>query len=258
MTTQPIQDYAVMDTKWVMAIDMDRCTACQACVIACQEENNVPLNTDDIFRQKRAIQWIRVERYWDGLAEAESSDDPSKVKARFLTVPCQHCENAPCEPVCPVYATYHNSQGMNVQIYNRCIGTRYCQDNDPYAVRFFNFWEPVWPETFRNYLNPDVSVRSRGIMEKCTFCVQRVRKAEVRAKLQHQTAIKDGEVQPACVQTCPTNAMVFGNLNDPNSRIAAVVENPRGYRLLEEQGTAPNVVYLRKVDPNVVESKAHE
>ena len=144
-----------------MVIDLDRCTGCEACVVACQAENNIPFNIEDVYHQYRVIEWIRIERYWEG--------DYPNVKARFLPVLCQHCGNAPCEPVCPVYATFHDSEGLNEQIYNRCIGTRYCQNNDPYLVRFFNFWEPKWPDTYENYLNPDVTVRSQGIMEKCTF-----------------------------------------------------------------------------------------
>ena len=165
-----------IERKWGMAVDADKCTGCQACVVACQSENNVPINEPDHFLQRRAIQWIRIERYWEG----EFPD----VKARFVPMLCQHCENAPCETVCPVFATYHNSEGLNVQVYNRCIGTRFCANNDPWNVRFFNFWEPVWPETLRNQLNTDVTVRSRGIMEKCTFCIQRIRRTDRDAKME--------------------------------------------------------------------------
>ena len=249
--------------KWTMAVDADRCTGCQACVVACQAENNIPLNTDEVFRQKRAIEWIRIERYWEGggIEEAESSGDysqvdHSKVKARFLPLLCQHCENAPCEPVCPVFATYHNEEGLNVQVYNRCIGTRYCANNDPYNVRFFNFWEPVWPESLRSQLNPDVTVRSRGIMEKCTFCVQRIRRAERTAKKEGDK-IADGELLPACVQACPTDALVFGDIHDPDSKVSRLKTNRRAYRLLEEQGTEPNITYLKRVDPNASRERAH-
>ncbi len=238
--------------KWQMVVDADRCTGCQACVVACQAENNIPINTADIFKQKRAMQWIRIERYWEGVEEAAATGDPSKVKARFLPMLCQHCENAPCEPVCPVYATYHNNEGLNVQVYNRCIGTRYCANNDPYNVRFFNFWEPVWPAELRNQLNPDVSVRSRGVMEKCSFCVQRIRRTELTAKREGRR-VRDGEMQPACVQSCPTDALVFGDSNDPESRVSQLKEDPRHYRILEEQGTEPNIVYLAKVDPSAEE-----
>ena len=247
MTTQQ-SDFA----KWTMAVDTDRCTGCQACVIACQEENNVPLNTHDIFKQRRQIEWIRIERYWEGLDEAEASGDPSMVRAKFLPLMCQQCDNAPCEPVCPVYATYHNMEGLNVQVYNRCIGTRFCANNDPYNVRFFNFWQPVWPDSMQNQLNPDVSIRSRGIMEKCTFCVQRIRRGERKAKFENRKA-KDGEIMPACVQSCPTNALVFGDIHDPESRVSKAKDSQRHYRLLEEEGTEPNVIYLARVNPGAAE-----
>ena len=225
--------------KWGMVIDVDRCTGCEACVIACQAENNIPLNEEDRFHEGRAIEWIRIERYWEG----EYPD----VKAKFLPVLCQHCENAPCEPVCPVYATYHNNQGMNVQVYNRCVGTRYCANNDPYQVRFFNFWEPQWPESLENQLNPDVTVRTRGVMEKCSFCIQRIRRTERDLKNDGRD-LRDGELQPACAQTCPTDALVFGNMKDPESRVSQLAKSERHYKLLETLGTEPNVVYLKKVE----------
>ncbi len=227
--------------KWKMVVDVDKCTGCQACVVACQAENNIPLNTDAIFKQKRAIEWIRIERYWEG--------DFPDVKARFLPVMCQHCENAPCEPVCPVYATYHNAEGLNVQVYNRCVGTRFCANNCPYSVRFFNFWEPVWPVSLREQLNPDVTVRSRGIMEKCTFCVQRIRRTERQAKAQGRQ-VADGEMVPACVQACPTSALNFGNILDKSSKVAKMAGDKRNYLLLGDLGTDPNVIYLKKIDPD--------
>ncbi len=220
---------------WGMVVDMDRCTGCQACVVACQSENNIPLNEEEHFHQHRAIEWIRIERYWEG--------EFPNVKARFIPMLCQHCDNAPCEPVCPVYATYHNEEGLNVQVYNRCVGTRFCGNNCPYHVRFFNFWEPVWPVDLRNQLNPDVTVRSRGIMEKCTFCVQRIRRA-TRGKRQ----VPDGEVAPACVQACPTDTLVFGDVNDPESKVSRMSKDERGYQVLKNLGTDPGVTYLKKVD----------
>ena len=223
--------------KWSMVVDVDRCTGCQACVVACQSENNIPINDEDQFLQHRAIEWIRIERYWEG--------EFPNVKARFIPMMCQHCENAPCEPVCPVYATYHNNEGLNVQVYNRCIGTRFCANNCPYHMRFFNFWEPVWPKELRNQLNPDVTVRSRGIMEKCTFCVQRIRRAT-----QGQKEVKDGAFAPACVQACPTDALVFGDMNDRSSKVATLSQDKRSYQVMKHLGTDPNVVYLKKVDPN--------
>ncbi|MQF69932.1 4Fe-4S dicluster domain-containing protein [SAR202 cluster bacterium AD-804-J14_MRT_500m] len=231
--------------KWGMVIDLDRCTGCQACVIACQSENNVPVNEEVDFLSRRAKQWIRIERVWEG--------EWPNIKARFMPVLCQHCENAPCEPVCPVYATYHNNEGMNVQVYNRCIGTRYCANNCPYQVRFFNFFDPEYPDSLKNQLNPDVTIRSRGIMEKCTFCVQRIRRAERRIEghageeLSDQK-LKDGNYMPACVSACPTDTLMFGDLNDQSSEVATKFHDRRNYKLLDNIGTEPNVVYLKKVD----------
>ena len=213
--------------KWGMVIDVDRCTGCEACVVACQAENNIPLNEEDRFHEGRAIEWIRIERYWEG----EYPD----VKAKFLPVLCQHCENAPCEPVCPVYATYHNNEGMNVQVYNRCVGTRYCANNDPYQVRFFNFWEPQWPESLENQLNPDVTVRTRGLMEKCSFCVQRIRRTERDLKNDGRD-LRDGELQPACAQTCPTDALVFGNMKDPESRVSKLAKERQTLQVARKLG----------------------
>jgi molybdopterin-containing oxidoreductase family iron-sulfur binding subunit len=202
-----------------------------------------------VFNQARAIEWIRIERYWEG--------EFPNVKARFLPVLCQHCGNAPCEPVCPVYATYHNIEGLNVQVYNRCIGTRYCANNCPFEVRFFNFWQPVWPESLRSQLNPDVTVRTRGVMEKCTFCIQRIRRAD-REAIQEGREVRDGDFGPACVQACPTSTLVFGDINDPESRVSQLAQHPRKYRLLEHLGTEPNIIYLKKVDPDYAEEPAHE
>ena len=244
-----------VDHKWGMVIDLDRCSGCQACVVACQAENNIPINNKDSFLQHRAYSWIRVERYWEG--------EFPNVKARFIPVLCQHCENAPCEPVCPVYATYHNDEGLNVQVYNRCVGTRYCANNCPYQVRFFNWWEPVWPKRLRNQLNTDVTVRSRGIMEKCSFCIQRLRRGEITVEHQQgktldSAAMKAGNFAPACVNACPTNALMFGDQADTTGPVQKYFEDlnqhehgeetTRGYRLLGELGTKPNVIYLKKFD----------
>ncbi len=240
-------EQVISENKWGMVVDIDRCTGCQACVVACQAENNVPINTDEVVDQQRGQYWIRIERYWEG--------EFPNIKARFLPMLCQHCGNAPCEPVCPVFATYHTNDGLNAQIYNRCIGTRYCANNCPWNVRFFNYWDPPnrIPETLRNQLNPDVTVRSKGIMEKCTFCVQRIRRVEREAKALGRRAL-DGDIQPACAQACPTNAIVFGNMKDPNSKVAKLASNRRRYTMLEHLGTEPAVIYLKKVDPHYEET----
>ena len=239
--------------SWGMVVDVDKCIGCQACVVACQSENNVPINEEEHFKQRRAIEWIRVERYWEG--------EFPNVKARFIPIMCQQCGDAPCEPVCPVFATYHNEEGLNVQVYNRCIGTRFCANNCPYHVRFFNFWEPAWPDSLKNQLNPDVTVRSRGIMEKCTFCVQRIRRTEQRAEREGGDT-KDEQYErslnPACVNACPTDTLVFGDINDPDSRASKMrdresKEGGRAYTLLESYGTNPNVIYLKKVDKHADE-----
>jgi len=224
--------------KWTMIIDLDKCTGCGACVVACHAENNVPVQTEREITRLRAMHWIRIERYWAGAYPG--------VQARFLPVQCQQCGNAPCEPVCPVWATNHSpTENLNLQTYNRCVGTRYCQNNDPYKVRFFNFFDPTFEDSLTNQLNPDVTVRCAGVMEKCTFCVQRIKAAEISAKAEKRE-LKDGDVQPACAQSCPPKALVFGDLNDPESEASRLAGSNRATRLLEELGTKPSVVYLRR------------
>ena len=225
--------------RWGMTIDLDRCNGCEACVVACRAENNVPTVGPEECEKGRMMAWIRVERYWEG--------EFPEAKARFMPVLCQHCEKAPCEPVCPVYATYHNPEGLNVQVYNRCIGTRFCANACPYTVRTFNWFDYHWDAPLDRQLNPEVTVRSRGMMEKCTFCVQRIRTAELAAR-DEKRPLKDGEVQPACVQSCPTEAMVFGDLDDPSSRVAQLARSGRSFKLMEDLGTQPKVVYLKPVD----------
>ena len=237
--------------RWGMVVDLDRCTGCQACVVACQAENNIALNEEQRVLERRAKTWIRIERYWEG--------EFPNAKARFIPVLCQHCGNAPCETVCPVWATYHNREGLNVQVYNRCIGTRFCANGCPYSVRYFNFWNPEWPEPMNNQLNPDVTVRTKGIIEKCTFCVQRINRAHVTAGTEGRE-IRPGEVQPACAQSCPTSALVFADLNNPETLPAklAEAEADRSYTLLKNFGTDPGVIYLKKVDPHAeLEEDAH-
>jgi molybdopterin-containing oxidoreductase family iron-sulfur binding subunit len=212
-----------------MAIDLDRCTGCQACVAACHAENNLPVSNPEQAAKGRAVHWIRVDRYYEG----EFPD----VRVKYRPVLCQQCDEAPCEPVCPVYATYKNPDGLNVQVYNRCVGTRYCANNCPYSVRFFNWFDPEWPEPLQLQHNPDVSIREGGVMEKCTFCIQRIKRAE-----------EDGrsDIQPACVQSCPAEAMVFGDLNDSESNVSRLAGSGRATQLLEELGTKPKVFYLER------------
>lgn len=230
--------------KWTMVVNLDACTGCNACVVACHAENNVPIWGEDEVLRRRAMHWIHIERYWEG--------EWPNVKAHYLPLLCQQCENAPCEPVCPVYATMHSErENLNLQVYNRCVGTRYCQNNDPYKVRFFNFHDPQFDGLLKEQLNPDVTVRSAGVMEKCTFCVQRIRRGEEKALVENRD-LQDGEVTPACVQACPTSALLFGDLNNPNAQVTKIVDNDqRQFRLLDNLGTQPQVVYLRPGHSNV-------
>jgi len=224
------------DFHWGMVIDLDRCTGCGACVTACQAENNIPIIKQDGIAKGRNLHWLRIERYWDG--------EFPHVRARFLPMLCQQCDDAPCEPVCPVYASYHNPEGLNGQVYNRCVGTRYCANNCPYAVRVFNFFNPDWPKPLEQQLSPDVTVRSRGVMEKCSFCIQRIRRAKEGVRLEKR-GLADGEIVPACAQTCPPQAIAFGNLNDPDSHVSRLARSPRRFRLFEDLGTEPSVIYLK-------------
>lgn len=226
------------DYHWTMTIDLDRCTGCSACVVACQAENNLPIVGEEGFAERREMKWLRIERYWEG----EYPD----IRIGFMPMLCQHCDQAPCETVCPVTATYHNQDGLNTQIYNRCIGTRSCAVYCPYEVRYFNWFTYQWDEPLEQQLNPDVTVREKGVMEKCTFCVQRIRIAKDKAKDDGRRRVRDGEVTPACVQSCPTEALVFGDRRDPSSKVAKMAGDPRGYRVLEELNTEPSIVYLKK------------
>jgi len=237
-------DYRGEDPQWGMAIDLAKCTGCNACVTACYAENNIPTVGEDEVLRGREMTWLRIERYWEG---GEEPGEP--VSARFVPMLCQHCGNAPCEPVCPVYAAYHTADGLNGQVYNRCVGTRYCANNCPYKVRYFNWYkynEKAWPEPLHLQLNPDVTVRARGVMEKCTFCVQRIRGAQNHARIENRP-IADGELTTACAQACPSDCIVFGNVRDPGSRVAQLQQNPRGYRVLEDLNVRPAITYLAKV-----------
>ena len=237
-------EYAAAHPRWGMAIDLAKCTGCQACVTACYAENNIPTVGESEIHKGREMTWIRIERYWE---DGEHSGEGAK--ARFVPMLCQHCSNAPCEPVCPVYAAYHTPDGLNGQVYNRCVGTRYCANNCPYKVRYFNWYkynELAWPDPLHLQLNPDVTVRARGVMEKCTFCIQRIRGAQNDARMEDRP-LRDGEFTTACAQACPSDAIVFGNLTDPVSRVAQLHQNPRGYRVLEDLNTRPAITYLAKV-----------
>jgi Fe-S-cluster-containing dehydrogenase component len=231
------EDKQTIVRHWAMVIDLDKCTGCQACVVACHAENNVPTVGPQEVAMGRSQHWIRIERYWEGTYP--------DVRARFIPMLCQQCHKAPCEPVCPVFATYHSdAQNLNVQVYNRCVGTRYCANNCPYLVRMFNFFNPYFPTPLPQQLNPDVTVRSRGVMEKCTFCIQRIHAGEQEAAAQARE-LRDGDVQPACAETCPPGAIVFGDAGDPASQVSQLLQSRRAFKVLGEMGTEPAVIYLK-------------
>jgi len=231
--------------RWGMAIDLNSCTGCNACVAACYAENNVAVVGEQFCAQGREMSWIRIERHAHAIVSESGLRRPATV---FLPMLCQHCDEAPCEAVCPVYATYHNPEGLNAQVYARCIGTRFCSNNCPYKVRRFNWARIGWDAPLGEQLNPDVTVRSAGVMEKCTFCIQRIQAAKRTAKLDGRS-LRDGDVVPACAQTCPAEAIVFGDLHDPQSRVSRLSADPRGYHVLEELNTRPAITYLRRSVP---------
>ncbi len=246
------EPYPYPGHRWGMVVDLDRCTGCNACVVACQVENNIPVVGKEEVARHHDMYWLRIDRYY-----AESGDE---IKVLRQPVMCQHCGHAPCESVCPVVATTHSHEGINQMIYNRCIGTRYCSNNCPYKTRVFNWFDYNGADAIignsmdvagmtadlpRMAVNPEVTQRAKGVMEKCTFCIQRIEEAKISAKRENRS-LKDGEIETACMQACPTNAIVFGDLNDPKSKVSRLAQESRAYRLLEELNTKPAVAYLKR------------
>jgi molybdopterin-containing oxidoreductase family iron-sulfur binding subunit len=221
-----------------MAIDLDRCTACQACVVACQVENNVSPAGAEQWKEGRAISWLRLVPFQDG-------EHGTRPDLRLMPLPCMHCQRPPCTKVCPVKATQIDREGLVAQVYPRCIGCRYCTTACPYTVRHFNWTRPQWPRPMEQALSPDVSVRPKGVVEKCTFCHHRLQRAKDKARMEG-SALREGDYVPACVETCPAEAMVFGDLDDPASAVTLLSQSPRAFRLLEDLGTEPKVIYLSK------------
>ena len=223
--------------KWGMVIDLDLCTGCQACVIACKTENNVPFVGEEETHRGRSINWMQVI--------TETHHTGKEVRVRFLPRPCFHCEMPPCIKVCPVHATYVDPEGLVAQVYHRCIGCRFCMAACPYTAKFFNWYDYKIPESMNPMINPDVSIRQKGVVEKCTFCHHRLLQAKDRARYEGRE-LSPNEYVPACVESCPAKAIVFGDLDSPHSEVARLSRSSRAFRLLEELGTGPKVFYLEE------------
>jgi Fe-S-cluster-containing dehydrogenase component len=242
-TLFPAWDYS-KGYQWALSIDLNSCVGCNACIVSCYAENNIAVVGKHQVKVGRDMQWIRIDTYFEG--------DLNQPKAYFQPMTCQQCENAPCEQVCPVGATVHTPEGLNAMVYNRCVGTRYCSNNCPYKVRRFNWllfsdWDT---ESLKLMRNPEVTVRSRGVMEKCTYCVQRISAAQIRADKENRQ-IRDGEIVTACQEACPTQAITFGNINDKNSRVSRIKAQPRNYTVLADLNTRPRTSYIAAVsNPN--------
>lgn len=224
--------------KWGMVIDLDKCTACGACITACHSENNVAPQSQDEAEKGRLTLWIRLIPFL--------KEEYLHTKVRLMPVMCQHCDKPPCTKVCPVGATYRDPEGIVGQIYARCIGCRYCTNNCPYTIKAFNWKAPSWPGDMGKAINPDVSVRSKGVVEKCTLCHHRLQKAREQARVEGRP-LKQGDYIPACVEVCPAQAMYFGDLSDPHSQVSELERSPRSFRLMEDIGTHPKVIYLTEV-----------
>jgi len=221
--------------RWGMVIDLDKCSGCQTCVVACHAENNIALIGPEQSAEGRTIHWIELIPYIEG--------EYPNIKARLLPRPCMHCDHPPCTKVCPVYATYKNEEGLVAQINYRCIGCRYCTTACPYTVKYFNWYEPEWPKEMKGSLNRDVSLRTKGVVEKCTFCSHRLLRAREKAKAERRDLLPEDYI-PACVQACPSGAMYFGDLDDSFSTVSKLSRERRAFRLLEDLGTEPKVYYL--------------